>query len=408
MAEKVVMPKFGMGMQEGTIAEWLKKENDVVEKGEPLVTISSEKITNELEAPSSGVLKIEAVEDETIQVGHTLAYIGEEGENLQAGLSSYSSPSKQEKSVQKQEDSAVMTKTTPAAIEKKRVKISPAAKKLAKTNDIDFTELKGTGPKGRITKQDVQDYLGWDAFTEKRAEKRDAEKETINQAIPVKGMRKVIADRMQHSLQESAQLTLMKKADITELLEIQKQAKQDLQAGRSSFTLTLTAFIARATVKALLKHKAVNSAYLDGVIHTYNDIHLGMATSLDEGLVVPVVFHAEKQGVFELAESIHLLSQKARAQKLSNDQLKGSTFTITNLGASGIEFFTPILNSPEAGILGVGAYQQSLVLADDEVEERSVLPLSLTFDHRTLDGAPASSFLKDIVFYLEHPYQMLL
>ncbi|MFG6118908.1 dihydrolipoamide acetyltransferase family protein [Thalassobacillus sp. B23F22_16] len=422
MAEKVVMPKFGMSMQEGTIAEWLKKENEPVKKGEPLVTISSEKITNELEAPANGViLKIMAKEDETLKVGNTLAYIGEAGENIDTSSNEEDKPSTSSKETSAASEvaaTAVMTEEKRAPDTGKRIKISPAAKKMAKSNGVPMEELVGTGPQGRITKQDVQNYLDQNPAVEEEKEslaaapasshEQPSQDHANSKVAPAKGIRKVIADRMHQSLQESAQLTLMKKADITELQEIQKQAKQELQKTDADISLTLTAFIARATVMALGKHKAANSAYINDEIHTYETINLGMATSLDDGLVVPVVFQAENKTILELAESIYTLSKKARENRLSSDEMKGSTFTITNLGASGIEYFTPILNTPEAGILGVGTYQKSVVFQGGEIAERTLLPLSLTFDHRALDGDPASSFLNEIVYYLEHPYQMLL
>lgn len=421
MAEKVVMPKFGMSMQEGTIAEWLKKENEPVKKGEPLVTISSEKITNELEAPANGViLKIMAKEDETLKVGNTLAYIGEAGEKVDTSSDEGDKPSKSSTETSASSEvaaTAVLTEEKQATNIGKRIKISPAAKKMAKSNGVPMEELFGTGPQGRITKQDVQNYLDQNSAVEEEKEspatasgipEQPAKKHTNSKVTPAKGMRKVIADRMHQSLQESAQLTLMKKADITELQEIQKQAKQELQKTDADISLTLTAFIARATVMALGKHKSANSAFINDEIHTYETINLGMATSLDDGLVVPVVFQAENKTILELAEKIYSLSKKARETRLSSDEMKGSTFTITNLGASGIEYFTPILNPPEAGILGVGTYQKSVVFQGGELAERTFLPLSLTFDHRALDGDPASSFLNEIVYYLEHPYQMLL
>ncbi|WP_101845461.1 dihydrolipoamide acetyltransferase family protein [Halobacillus sp. Marseille-P3879] len=410
MAEKVVMPKFGMSMKEGTVAEWLKRENEPVKKGEPIATISSEKLTNELEAPASGiVLKITADVDETINVGTTLAYIGEEGEDVNED-SQQPSHENDEPSAKSEGAATVMTKTEPVAdVDTRRIKISPAAKKLAKSNDVPIQELQATGPQGRITKQDVQDYIDRAPGVEEETQNEEpVVSEKTSNAVPAKGMRKVIAERMHQSLQESAQLTLMRKADITELLSIQKQAKTELQTSESDFSLTLTAFIVRATVLALQKHKAVNSAYINEEIHTFEQVHLGLATSLDEGLVVPVLFNADALSVLSLAERIYELSQKARDNQLSSDHLSGSTFTITNLGASGIEYFTPILNPPETGILGTGAYQKNLVLRDGEVRERIELPLSLTFDHRVLDGDPASSFLNEIIHYLEHPYQMLL
>ncbi|WP_082235375.1 dihydrolipoamide acetyltransferase family protein [Halobacillus massiliensis] len=413
MAEKVVMPKFGMSMKEGTVAEWLKQENESVKKGEPIATISSEKLTNELEAPASGiVLKILTDVDETVNVGKTLAYIGEEGENISEN-SGETEEENEASSAESEVAAAVMTKEKPPeTVQTKRIKISPAAKKLAKSHQIQIEELTGTGPQGRITKQDVQNFIENETEPEMEEKERNIEEAVSAQpsgsGTPVRGMRKVIAERMHQSLQQSAQLTLMRKADITELIAIQKQAKAELKDAGTEFSLTLTAFLAKAVVQAIKKHPSINSAYIDNEIQTYEDVHLGMAASLEEGLVVPVLFNADKQSTLSLAENIYSLSQKARNNQLTTDEMKGSTFTITNLGASGVEYFTPILNPPEAGILGVGAYRENLVLQGGEVEERTELPLSLTFDHRVLDGDPASSFLNEVVYYLEHPYQMLL
>ncbi|MFB5662857.1 dihydrolipoamide acetyltransferase family protein [Alteribacillus sp. HJP-4] len=410
MAEKVVMPKFGMSMEEGTVVEWLKDKDEPVEKGEPIVTISSDKITNELEAPAKGVLiEVLAGVDDTIKVGRTLAYIGEQGETV--NTESDSGTASQTKSAPETavpNSNSIQKKNKPSAAGG-RIKISPAAKKLAKANDVDYETLKGTGPQGRITKQDVEQHVENGSTLEEPEQKQlSPETENASTVTSVKGMRKVIAERMHESLQKSAQLTLMKKANVTELLKLQKQAKQEMQERDTEFPLTVTAFIAKAVVNALKVHPSINSAYIKGEIHTFKHIHLGLAASLENGLVVPVLFHAQKKSVLDFAETIHSLSKKARDNQLSNDEMKGSTFTITNLGSAGVEYFTPILNPPEAGILGTGSFKEELVIEDGEVRARQFLPLSLTFDHRVLDGDPASRFLNEVVNQLEHPYYMLL
>ncbi|MGV4964100.1 dihydrolipoamide acetyltransferase family protein, partial [Priestia aryabhattai] len=227
------------------------------------------------------------------------------------------------------------------------------------------------------------------------------------ETLPVAGMRKVIASRMHNSLLNSAQLTINMKADVTDLLSLQREIKDVIQQ-RHSVKISLTDFIARAVVLSLQEHKQMNSAYIDNEIQLNNHVHLGMAVALENGLVVPVVQHAEKMSLVELATEIKTRAADARQGQLSTDRMQGSTFTITNLGAYGVEYFTPVLNPPETGILGVGATEDVPMYKGDELQKRNLLPLSLTFDHRVLDGAPAANFLGTIKQYLEQPILLLL
>jgi len=220
-------------------------------------------------------------------------------------------------------------------------------------------------------------------------------------------MRKVIAERMHASLQSAAQLTITMKADVTELLALKTQVKETI-AKRYDSKLTITDFIARAAILALENHPEMNSAFMDNTIVTYPEIHLGIATAVEKGLIVPVIRNAESKSLIDLAKEIKEKTAAARSGKLPADEMQGSTFTISSLGASGVEFFTPILNPPEAGILGVGVVSDEAVFIGDKIEKRSRLPLSLTFDHRVLDGAPAAAFLQTVKQYLEEPVTMLL
>ncbi|MEH7108714.1 dihydrolipoamide acetyltransferase family protein, partial [Bacillus sp. JJ1764] len=227
------------------------------------------------------------------------------------------------------------------------------------------------------------------------------------QQIPVSGIRKVIAGRMYDSLQKTAQLTINMKADVTDLISLQKQIAQTVQ-NRYDQKLTVTDFIARAVVLSLQKHGEMNSAYIDDKIHLFKNVHLGMAVALEKGLVVPVIRNAESCSLIDLSRNIKIIAQKARQAQLSIEEMQGSTFTISNLGAYGVEHFTPVLNPPETGILGVGAVYDTPTYMGENLERRSILPLSLTFDHRVLDGAPAAEFLQTIKQYLEEPITMLL
>ncbi|VEF48835.1 acetoin dehydrogenase E2 component (dihydrolipoamide acetyltransferase) [Bacillus freudenreichii] len=403
MAVQIIMPKLGMGMEEGTVVEWLKKKGDKVEKGESIAVISSDKIEKDIEAPDSGVLlEVAAAEDETVAVGEAIGYIGESGEKVESDSKSDFKP-------------VAAAKETAAAAEKVierpplnmqiKVRISPAARKLAKAEGIDVNSVQGTGPQGRVTREDIEKAIK-NKREKETAVSPPAELEKFEPASvkQITGMRKVIAERMFTSIQQSAQLTIHMRANVTEMLVLRKR----INSSHEHTNLTVTDFIAKAVIQALQKHKNMNSTYVDNQIKSYNSVHLGIAVALVNGLVVPVIRQAEQHTMEGLSNRIKQFSKKAREGSLDSIELKGSTFTITSLGASGVEFFTPILNPPEVGILGVGLITDTPVYVGDELQRQSLLPLSLTFDHRAIDGVPASEFLTTIKGLLESPYQMLI
>ncbi|MEH3001669.1 MULTISPECIES: dihydrolipoamide acetyltransferase family protein [Bacillus] len=376
MAVEVVMPKLGMSMKEGTVSVWNKEVGETVNKGESIASINSEKIEMEIESPAEGtILDIKVSEGEGVPPGTVICYIGEGNEQVEE---------KKERDVQSKP-------------KKERKKISPVARKIANSANLDIDTLVGTGPGGRITKADVLHALP------ERAEKK--QNETEHQ--PVNTMRKTIASRMMESLQTSAQLTITMKADVTKLTNLQQQLNETAIA-RHDTKLTMTDFVAKATILSLLEHPAMNSQYQNERVETFEYVHLGIAAALENGLAVPVIRHAERLALIELAKTIKLYGKKAREGKLLHDEIEGSTFTITNLGAYGVEHFTPILNPPEAGILGVGTMYETPIYREDELCKGTILPLSLTFDHRVLDGAPASAFLSTVKAYLEEPISILL
>ncbi|MEK5496033.1 dihydrolipoamide acetyltransferase family protein [Bacillus sp. FSL M8-0077] len=376
MAVEVVMPKLGMSMKEGTVSVWNKEVGETVNKGESIASINSEKIEMEIESPAEGtILDIKVPEGEGVPPGTVICYIGEGNEQVER---------KKEKEIQSKP-------------KKERKKISPVARKMANSANLDIDTLVGTGPGGRITKEDVLHALP------ERKEKKQNEPEHQ----PINMMRKTIASRMMESLQTSAQLTITMKADVTKLTNLQQQLNETAIA-RYETKLTITDFVAKAAILSLLEHPAMNSQYHNGVVETFENVHLGIAAALDNGLAVPVIQHAERLTLIELAKGIKLYGKKAREGKLLHDEIKGSTFTITNLGAYGVEHFTPILNPPEAGILGVGTMYDTPVYREDELCKGTILPLSLTFDHRVLDGAPASAFLSTVKAHLEEPISILL
>ncbi|PRS11403.1 branched-chain alpha-keto acid dehydrogenase subunit E2 [Bacillus pumilus] len=373
MAVEVVMPKLGMSMKEGTVSIWNKEVGETVNKGESIASINSEKIEMEIESPAEGtILDIKVSEGEGVPPGTVICYIGEGNEQVEG------------KDLQPKQ-------------KKERKKISPVARKMAISANLDIDTLVGTGPGGRITKEDVLHALP----------ERKEKKQNDTEHQPINMMRKTIASRMMESLQTSAQLTITMKADVTKLTNLQQQLNETAIA-RYDTKLTITDFVAKAAILSLLEHPAMNSQYHNGVVETFENVHLGIAAALDNGLAVPVIQHAERLTLIELAKSIKLYGQKAREGKLLHDEIQGSTFTLTNLGAYGVEHFTPILNPPEAGILGVGTMYDTPVYREEELCKGTILPLSLTFDHRVLDGAPASAFLSTVKAHLEEPISILL
>ncbi|MFJ5744392.1 dihydrolipoamide acetyltransferase family protein [Bacillus cereus] len=396
MAVEVVMPKLGMAMKEGIITNWNIKAGDNVAKGELIASINSEKIETEIEAPADGtVLDIAVSEDEGVPPGTVICYIGKPNEKVEMQESTHVVEEKTFNiEVQNQEPNG-------KEVAKQRIKISPVAKKISKSENLDIKVLVGTGPGGRITKADVLKALEVRGIVPEISEQEESN------VIPVTGMRKAIANRMHASLQNSAQLTLTMKVDVTDLVALHKEIAKVVQK-RYDNKLTITDFVSRAAVLALGEHKEMNSAYIDDAIHQFEHVHLGMAVALEKGLIVPPIRFANNLSLVELSKEIKNVAQKARAGSLSSDDMHGTTFTISNLGSFGIEYFTPVLNTPETGILGIGAIEHVPVYKGKKLKKGSMLPLSLTFDHRVLDGAPAAAFLRTIKHYLEEPITILL
>jgi pyruvate dehydrogenase E2 component (dihydrolipoamide acetyltransferase) len=336
-----------------------------------------------------------------------ICYIGISGEEVAAGLAVEEAQKPEAENVAPDDEKT----ETISKMKTARVKISPVARKIAEAANLDIENIKGTGPGGRITKEDVQEAI-MNSSTPQAEQKKETSETPVKsleetQQIPVSGIRKVIAGRMYDSLQKTAQLTINMKADVTDLIALQKQIAQTVQ-NRYDHKLTVTDFIARAVVLSLQKHGQMNSLLSDDKIHLFKNVHLGMAVALEKGLVVPVIRDAGSCSLIDLSRSIKALALKARQGELLQEDMQGSTFTISNLGAYGVEHFTPVLNPPETGILGVGAVYDTPTYIGEKLERRSILPLSLTFDHRVLDGAPAAAFLQTVKQHLEEPITMLL
>jgi pyruvate dehydrogenase E2 component (dihydrolipoamide acetyltransferase) len=390
VATLINMPKLGQTMEEGTVLTWLKRQGERVTAGEPLVQIETDKVVCDIEASQPGLLHtILAREGEKIPVGKAIAVIAAEGElvNVVALLGTLQpSPARMNATpVEEQMGSTPSpsyqggaTATPPAP---KDIRISPAARKLAREHNIPLETLQGTGPGGRIVVEDVEHALA-------------------GQTTAAPQERGTIAQRLAQSWAQVAHVTEVMEVDMTEAVALRRRR---LAAWEREFgvRVSLNDFLTFAVSHTLRAFPDLN-ARLDGQeIKVLEDIHLGVAVATPEGLIVPVIRHADQCSLWEIAGQSTQLAEKAHARKLSLDEVSGGTFTITNLGTYGIEIFTPIVNYPQCAILGVGRVAERPVVMPGRIEARSIMYLSLSFDHRIIDGAPAAMFLQELKERLE-------
>jgi pyruvate dehydrogenase E2 component (dihydrolipoamide acetyltransferase) len=402
MATILVMPKLGLSMTEAKILEWLKNEGDAVERGDGIVNIETEKIVYTIEAPAAGfLLKILARVGDVLPIGATLAYIGAAGEGVpEAGQA--------ETAEREQTRTATTAKEQVAHVQEpgkgRRVKISPVAKALAEKLNIDYSAITGTGPNGRIVKEDIialSESAAQATAAEPVQEGRTIEGDTLDQ-IPYSGMRKSIGTNMSRSWNLAPKVTHHVLMDVTELLELRKKLNADLTDGQ--IKISVTDMLTKIAAKAIEKHPLVNSILEQDSIRLLKNINIGIAVSLEQGLIVPVIKDADKKDVFTIGTEIRILSEKARTNSLKLEDIQGGTFTITNVGAYGsVDFFTPIINQPESAILGVGRLKEAPVVIDGEIVIRSLMGFSFSFDHRVIDGAPAAQFLATVMDYMKNP-----
>lgn len=417
MATEILMPKLGLTMTEGTVEHWFVHEGDQVEQGDPIVEISSEKLTNEVAAPVSGtVIKIVSQEGDVIPSKKVMAYIGEVGENLASDAETEDKSVKEKASKNHKknveigsssEETQTIGQTKP--FDGERIFITPVARKMAKEQGIDIRDVNGTGGNGRITRLDIARYQPSEKSVSQQAAQSIAESPSkIEYGAGLKGMRKTIAGRMMRSVQTTAQVTNQRKVDVTELMKFRKEMKEKIHQPLDNGELSINTLLTKAVILSLQDTPEMNAWYYNGKYIKVEEIHIGMATAIDEGLVVPVIKDAHNMSLSQLGQSIKKVTSEARKGTLDGSLYAGSTFSITNLGGFEIEYFTPIINTPEVGILGVGALQKELALNDNgEVVEKLKLPLSLTYDHQIIDGAPAAEFLSKIANYLQDPYRLL-
>jgi pyruvate dehydrogenase E2 component (dihydrolipoamide acetyltransferase) len=399
LATKVIMTKLGLTMKDGTVVNWLKKEGERVEKGEPLVEVETEKISSDLEAPASGVLlKITAEKGAIVPVSGLLGIIGEPNEDVS---SIENTEAEAEISAATPETEKVL-KPSEAEISPEKVRISPLARKIAEEQKVDLTKITGTGPDGRIVKEDVLKALGKTETVGQPTANLSKEGVEVAEVIPLVSMRKTIAERLFQSYSSAVHTTVITEVDMTEASKFRKGlvAKVKEETGAS---LTYTGIIVKAAASALREHKLVNSTLEDQEIKILKNINVGVAVDIEEGLIVPVIRDADRKPLSEIAVLLSKLGEKARNRTLSMEEVAGGTFTVTNLGMLGVHTFIPIINPPQAAILGVGAIEDRPVIVEGGIVARSRLNLSLVYDHRIINGAEAARFLQTMKRILEAP-----
>jgi pyruvate dehydrogenase E2 component (dihydrolipoamide acetyltransferase) len=435
------MPKWGLTMKEGKISRWLKAEGDAVRKGEPLFEVETEKITNVVEATAAGVLfQIVAPAGTVVPVGAVVAVIAEPGEQpariegIQMGEIREGAPSSGTKPAPPKPE---------APAEKKFMPASPAARRLAKDLCVDLARVSGSGPGGRITEADVQRFhdegppppkitplaeeMARQAGLDISALQGTGEGGKITQAdvqrvlapqkpaapvaaavksIPFAGMRRSIAQNMHASLHNTAQLTAFVEVDVTEMVRFRDTVRE---AYRSDETVKVSFndIVILAVARALKRHPVMNSTLVGEEILLHETVNMGIAVALAEGLIVPVLRNADRMGLIEIARGARELARKAREGTLSVDEVTGGTFTVTNMSMFQVDGVTPILRPPETGILGVGRIREKPAVFRGQIAVRSMMFLSLTFDHQVVDGAPANQFLGTVAGYLENPYLIM-
>lgn len=390
----VIMPQMGESVAEGTIQKWLVREGDHVEKEQPIVEISTDKVDTEVPSPVSGTLKkILYPEGKTIPVQTVIAQIDTDGAKEGVGAP-------REKTEEAKKVEAVKPAETVEKEEEIEKRYSPLVRKLAREYAVDLEKVKGTGEGGRVTKKDIMDYVaarpGAAPTPPAEPEKRVLEREIT---IPLSQKRRLTAERMVQSKRMAAHVTTVFEIDMTRIDRYREINKANLKD--EGVHLTYLPFITHAAARAIKEHPIINASWKDEGIVQKNYINIGIAVSLEDGLIVPVINEADKKDLLQLSREIQDIALRARTKKLKPEDVQGGTFTITNYGINGSLFGTPIILQPQVAILGVGAVSKRPVVIEDAIAIRPMVYLSLSFDHRVMDGAHADMFLRTVKNMLE-------
>ena len=383
MAARLKLAALGHTMERGKVVEWYVSEGAEVVQGAPLFAVETDKAVVDVEAPAGGVLlRIDAPVNKEYPVGATLAWIGDSGEVL---------PDKMDETI-----------AAPEAVSGEQ-RVTPVARRLAERHGVDADRLDGTGPGGRVTKEDVKRAI--DAGTAPALERKAQSKasgEPPHDVVPLTWIRRVTAERLSAHWTVAPQVTEGVDIDMTEV-RAWRTAKRDEWRAAFGIMPSLNDIVLKAVAVALEAHPTLNSAFVDGSIHRYREINLGVAVDVEDGLVVPVLHNAGRLDLGGIASAVADFTTRAKARKLTLEDIDGATFTVSNLSALGVDWFTPVLNPPQCALLGVGRMRRTPAAVGREVLIRDIATFVLTFDHRALDGAPAARFLARLKRLLESP-----
>ncbi|HMB19323.1 MAG TPA: dihydrolipoamide acetyltransferase family protein [Gaiellaceae bacterium] len=409
MATEIKLPRLGQGMESGTVVRWLKQEGDRVEKGEPLYEVDTEKVTQEVEADASGLLLKISVEEGEVPVGQTVAVIGEEGEDVpdaepevdEEPLEEGSRAPARDEERERGREAEAAVETAPVEAQPQpsttdgRVKASPLARRIASERGIDLAELRGTGPEGRIVAEDVERA---DAAPKPVAAPAAVAGEP--EVEPLTSIRKTIARRLTKAW-EAPVFQISMSADMTRAQELRERLAELTREGETK--PTISDLITKASAAALLRHPQVNAHYENETLTRFPTANVGMAVATDRGLLVPVIRSADRLTLAEIAAARADLVERSRSGKLQQTDLEDGTFTVSNLGMYGIEHFIAVLNPPQVAILAVGTIEEKPVVVDGDFDVKPMMSLTLTADHRALDGSVAAEFLGTVRSFLEEP-----
>ena len=436
MATEIIMPKAGMDMQEGQIIKWKKNKGEYVEKGETLLEIMTDKVNMEVEAEVSGyLLEILYEAGAKVPVITTIGYLGEKDEEIII-----------EDTIGKFEEKAEIEDNKAESVEETKekyqdvsgkVRATPAARKIARDNNLDLFQIRGTGPDERIQKIDVENYLENSSKATPLAKRiaeiagielesisgtgiqgkivkndvlealYDIDEDTRVQVVPMSNMRKIISERMTESYFSAPNFTLNIEVDMSKTLDFMKEVREIIMKDIGK-KLTITDIILFATTKSLMKHPYVNASLSEDNIILYDYVNLAFAIGMEKGLLTPVIMDAHEKTLTEMVLSAKDLQERALNMRLSPDELRGSTFTVSNLGMYDITHFNPIINQPNSAILGVNTIVEKLAKENREIISKPVMTMSLTVDHRVIDGVIGAKFLQELKYFLENPMSMLV
>ena len=410
MATEIKLPRLGQGMESGTIVKWLKAEGDEVEKGEPLYELDTDKVTQEVEADASGVLLKIAVSEGEVEVGKTIAVIGQQGEEVADEAPDAGAPQSAERPAEAPARTPERKRGRAASAEQEpdmasrvaesrdggRIKASPLARRIARERGVELAAIQGTGPDGRIVAEDVERAA---AAPPAAARPAAAVPTGEVERVPLTSLRKTIARRLTEAWTAPA-FQISMSADMTRALAIRAQL---VELAGDGVKPTISDLLTKVCAAALMRHREVNATFAGDAIELHPSANVGIAVASEKGLVVPVIKAAERLTIPELAAARADVVARARGGKLQQPDLEGGTFTISNLGMYGVEQFVAVLNPPEAAILAVGAVEERAVPVDGAVAVRPLMTLTLTCDHRALDGATAADFLRTVKTFLEEP-----